>query len=192
MKPTYKSTLLYFLPTIIRSFLKKLYWYSVRKFCKIFFIRRGKFIELGYHFRYIRRSPYDCCIGDRTIIEEFNAFNAKEGNIEIGEKCWFGLRNIVMGPIQIGDHVSTGPNVSIVGPRHAVKQYERDESEKTVIGNHVWISTGSIIHFNVTIGDNSIIAPGSVITKDVPPDSYYAGNPARNLTKFFPELLKRE
>jgi acetyltransferase-like isoleucine patch superfamily enzyme len=158
----------------------------------LFYIRRGIFVELGYHFRYIRSTPYDCSIGSKTIIEEFNAFNAKSGNIEIGENCWFGIRNIVMGPVEIGNNVSTGPNVSIVGPRHAVKEYERDESEKTIIGNHVWISTGSIIHFNVKIGDNSIIAPGSVVTQKVPPDSYYAGNPARNLTKFFPELLNRK
>jgi acetyltransferase-like isoleucine patch superfamily enzyme len=54
-------------------------------------------------------------------------------------------------------------------------------SEKTkpvIIGNHVWIGTGSIILKGVTIGDGSVIAAGSVVTKNIPEKSLAAGNPA--------------
>lgn len=174
---------LYFLPGFLRSIIKKLYWYVIRRYNRIAYIKKGKFVEFGYRFRFSRKIPFCCYMGDKTIVEEFNTWNAKQGDIVVGKNCWFGIRNIVMGPIEIGDKVSTGPNVSLLGPRHAIYGYDLKDRKKTEIGTNVWISTGSIIHFGVTIGDNAVIGPGSVITKDVPEDSYFAGNPARNLSQ---------
>ncbi len=88
-----------------------------------------------------------------------------------------------MGPVDVGDGVSTGPHVSILGPRHAKFETEARKTAKTIIGRNVWISTGTIILFGVNIGDNAIIGPGSVVTKDVPANVYVCGNPARNLSK---------
>lgn len=51
------------------------------------------------------------------------------------------------------------------------------------IGQHVWIGFNSIIHKGVTIGDRSIVAAGSVVMEDIPPDSLAAGNPARIIRK---------
>ncbi len=47
------------------------------------------------------------------------------------------------------------------------------------IGNNVWVGGGAIINPGVTIGDNTIIASGSVVTKDVPANVIYGGNPAK-------------
>jgi len=55
----------------------------------------------------------------------------------------------------------------------------RRHAAKTVIGTHCFIGCGSIIMPNVTVGDHSIIAAGSVVTKDVPPNTIVAGNPAK-------------
>jgi maltose O-acetyltransferase len=85
-----------------------------------------------------------------------------------------------MGPVEIGDLLSTGPFAAILGPRHAL--LGKTEG-MTVIGKNVWLSTGSIIHFGVKIGDNAVIGPGSVVTKDVAGNAYVAGNPARNITE---------
>ena len=95
-----------------------------------------------------------------------------------------------MGPVKIGNLVSTGPFAKILGPRHAM--YEKKEGT-TVIGNNVWLTTGCIIHFGVKIGDNAVIGPGSVVTKDVPENAYVAGNPARNITELsnLKEFMRR-
>lgn len=56
-----------------------------------------------------------------------------------------------------------------------------DTFGKVVIGNHVYIGTDALIMPGVTIGDNSLVAAGSVVTKSVPPRTVVAGNPARIL-----------
>lgn len=141
-------------------------------------------MEFGYRFRFDRSRPYRVRVGDRTIAEDFNVWNADLGDITVGKKCWFGLNNVLMGPVEIGDGLSTGPYVMILGPRHPVPTQATKQRQKTIIGNNVWISSGSIILFGVDIGDNAIISAGSVVVKDVPAGSFVGGNPARNLSGF--------
>ena len=88
-----------------------------------------------------------------------------------------------MGPVRVGDKLSTGPHVSILGPRNPLSEGGREVPEQTVIGNNVWIGTGSIILFGVKIGDDAIISAGSVVAKDVPGSAFFGGNPARDLSK---------
>ncbi len=59
------------------------------------------------------------------------------------------------------------------------------------VGKNVWIGFGVIVLPGVTIGDNSLIGAGSVVTKDVPPNSIVAGNPARVLRKRDKKELER-
>lgn len=177
------STLEKFTPTLVKVVTKRLYHFLVRLKNKYCYINRGKFVEYRYRFRFERVHPYRASIGDRTILEEFNIWNANSGNIIVGRRCWFGLHNIVMGPVRMGDNVSTGPYVCILGPRHPISGYEKNGSEETIIGNNVWISTNSVILFGVKIGDNAIISAGSVVTKDVLDGAFVGGNPARNLSK---------
>jgi acetyltransferase-like isoleucine patch superfamily enzyme len=154
---------------------------------KTFHIKKGPGVSWGACFRFSRKAPHGAVLGDDTNIDSYNIWNAKSGDIVIGKGCWFGAYNIVMGPALIGDHVSTGPRVTILGPRHAVSEYlQVEEKECTVIGKNVWISTNAIILFGVKIGDNAIIGPGAFVTKDVPENSYVAGNPARDLTRVVP------
>lgn len=172
-----------FIPGFIRIIIKKIYWKVIRLYSRYKYIKKGKNVEFGYRFRFARKTPFFARIGDGTILEDFNVWNAKSGDIVVGKKCWFGLYNIIMGPLEIGDQLSTGPNVAILGPRHAVFEFEINNKIRTVIGKNVWISTGVIIHFGVTIGDNAVIGAGSVVTRDVPANAFVAGNPARNLTR---------
>jgi maltose O-acetyltransferase len=109
-------------------------------------------------------------------------WSADLGDVTVGKKCWFGLNNVLMGPVEIGDGLSTGPYVMILGPRHPVPAQATKQRQKTTIGNNVWISSGSIVLFGVDIGNDAIISAGSVITKDVPAGSFVGGNPARNLS----------
>jgi len=184
-----KNSLLYktieqITPSIVKAIAKRIFWKFVRFYNKCRYIEKGKFVEFGYRFRFDRSRPYRVRVGDRTIAEDFNVWNANLGDITIGERCWFGLNNVVMGPLEIGDALSTGPYVMILGPMHPVPTQATKQREKTTIGNNVWISSGSIILFGVEIGDNAIISAGSVVTKDVPASSFVGGNPARNLSGY--------
>lgn len=172
-----------YIPDFIRSIIKRIFLRGVLILNKYRYLKKGKHAEIGNRFRFERSEPYCAYIGNRSIIEEYNVWNANAGNIRVGQKCWFGLYNIVMGPVEIGDSVSTGPNVSILGPRHPTLDQESSKRDKTVIGNNVWISAGSIILFGAQIGDNAIIGAGSVVSKDVPRGAFVAGNPARDLTR---------
>ena len=92
----------------------------------------------------------------------------------------------------IGDHCDFGPNVTIVTPVHPVlsgeRQVMRDENGRegrfcyakpVHIGSGCWIGANAVICPGVTVGDRCVIGAGSVVTRDVPPDSFAAGNPCR-------------
>ena len=191
-KSTFRDTMEFIIPDFLRLIIKRLYWAVIRGKNRYKYIKKGRRAEFGYRFRFERLQPYEASVGDKTIVEEGNVWNANVGNIIVGENGWFGLYNIVMGPVQIGDHFSSGPYVSILGPRHPTLDAGSINRGKTVIGNNVMITTGSIILFGVTIGDNAIIGPGSVVTKDVPNGAFVSGNPARDLTKIVGELWKMD
>jgi len=169
-------------PSCVKMAAKRIFWKIIRFYNRCRYIEKGRFVEFGYRFRFDRSAPYRARIGERTIAEDFNVWNTDLGDITVGKNCWFGLNNVVMGPIEIGDELSTGPYVKILGPRHPVPPQAAKQRQKTRIGDKVWISTGSIILFGVEIGDNAIISAGSVVTKDVPAGAFVGGNPARNLS----------
>lgn len=169
-------------PGFIRELVKRVFWRIVRCYNRFKYIETGKFVGFGYGFRFDYSKPHRVRVGERTVTDSFNVWNADLGDVTVGKECWFGLNNIVMGPVQIGDRLSTGPYVMILGSRHPVKGQADKQREKTIIGNDVWISSGSIILFGVNIGDNAIISAGSVVTNDVPSGAFVGGNPARNLT----------
>jgi acetyltransferase-like isoleucine patch superfamily enzyme len=176
------KTIEFVTPTFVKAITKRIFWKIVRFYNRCRYIEKGRFVEFGYRFRFDRSAPYRARVGERTIAEDFNVWNTDLGDITVGKKCWFGLNNVVMGPVEIGDELSTGPYVKILGPRHPVPPQAEKQRQKTKIGNNVWISTGSIILFGAEIGDNAIISAGSVVQKDVPAGAFVGGNPARNLS----------
>ena len=75
-----------------------------------------------------------------------------------------------------------GPNVGIYTAGHSIEPKDRNKSGNTIpiqIGNDVWIGVSCVILPGVNIGDNSIVAAGSVVTKDVPANTIVAGNLAK-------------
>jgi len=171
-------------PSVVKAVAKRIFWKIVRLYNRWRYIEKGKFAGFGYRFRFDRSRPHRVRVGERTVADDFNVWNAHQGDITVGKGCWFGLNNVVMGPVEIGNEVSTGPYVMILGRRHPVPTQATKQRQKTTIGNNVWISSGSVILFGVQIGDNAIISAGSVVTKDVPAGAFVGGNPARNLSGF--------
>lgn len=86
--------------------------------------------------------------------------------------------------ITIGDYVSFGHNCMVLTGYHdkALKGKERQDSIKAkpiTIKNGAWIASGVIICAGVTIGENAVIGAGSVVTRDVPDNEFWAGVPCR-------------
>lgn len=106
-------------------------------------------------------------------------------NIRIGSHFYANFDCVMLdgGGIEIGDHVLFGPRVSIYTSRHAFDPQERAAgacfSKKVKIGSNVWVGGGVHMDQGITIGDNSIIGAGSVITRDIPANVVAAGAPCR-------------
>jgi acetyltransferase-like isoleucine patch superfamily enzyme len=105
-------------------------------------------------------------------------------NIRIGRNVFIN-QNCTMydlGGIDIGDEVMIGPNVSIITSGHPLEPSRRRAfvvAKPIVIERNVWIAAGVTIIGGVTIGENAVVAAGSVVTRDVPPNTLAGGNPAR-------------
>lgn len=81
--------------------------------------------------------------------------------------------------IVIGDGVAISHNILIIDCNGHNLDGKEDVGKPIHIGNHVWIGSKCMILKGVTIGDNSVIAAGTIVTKDVPPNVLYGGNPGR-------------
>jgi acetyltransferase-like isoleucine patch superfamily enzyme len=82
-------------------------------------------------------------------------------------------------PIYIGINSSFGYDCMVITSKHEVGNGKVIIAEPIHIGNNVWIYARSIILQGVTIGDNSVIAAGSVVTHDIPANCIAGGNPAK-------------
>jgi len=99
-------------------------------------------------------------------------------NVFINQNCTF----YDLGGLDIADDVMIGPNVSLITASHPLEPSERRTTtigKPIVIERGVWIAAGAIVIGGVTVGENSVVAAGSVVTKDVPPNTLVGGNPAR-------------
>lgn len=126
-------------------------------------------------------------IGDGCYIEP--PFHANWG----GKHCHFGkgiyanfnLTLVDDTHIYVGDYTMFGPNVTIASAGHPIlpelreKQYQYNFPVH--IGRNCWIGAGVIIVPGVTIGDNTVIGAGAVVTRDIPDNVVAVGNPCRVL-----------
>lgn len=106
-------------------------------------------------------------------------------NIHIGARTFvnYNLTALDVAPITIGEDCQIGPNVQLLTPTHPIDpQPRRDKleaAEPIVLEDNVWLGGGVIVCPGVTIGKDSVIGAGSVVTKDIPAGVVAVGNPAR-------------
>ena len=110
-------------------------------------------------------------------------------NTKVGDNfyCNYDCVFLDCGPITIGSNVMLGPKVALYAVNHPIEPKIRatnwDYPEPITIGNDVWIGGSAVICPGVTIGDNTVIGAGSVVTKDIPSGVVAAGNPCRVIRK---------
>jgi len=106
-------------------------------------------------------------------------------NITAGERLYMNHNCVILDVcrVSIGANVMLGPSVQIYTAMHAMDAVERREGiefgRPVKIGDDCWIGGGAVICPGVSIGDRCVIGAGTVVTKDIPDDSFAAGNPAR-------------
>ena len=133
---------------------------------KIIEEKTNPYIELPFHFTYGK-------------------------NISFGQNCYvnYNCNFIDDGKINIGNNVLIGANVTIITVGHPINPNYRKYmfTEEVTLKDNCWTGASSVINSGVTIGENSVIGSGSVVTKDIPANSIAVGNPCRVMRKITEE-----
>ena len=131
---------------------------------------------------------YGCCIGDNTKI---GTFVEVQKNAAIGKNCKIQSHTFICEGVTIEDDVFIGHGVTFINDKYPRStngngdlQSEADwKVAPTLVKRGASIGSGATILCNITIGENAVVGSGSVVTKDVPPETIVAGNPARVLRR---------
>ncbi len=125
------------------------------------------------------------------VVQKKNKSSTIEGKLIVGDRSWIGTQSnirAVGGIINIGRYCMIAQNVSINASNHSMKPNALymdlgwDEIRTGVtVGDNVWIGAGSILLAGCSVGPNSVVAAGSVVTKAVPANEIWAGVPAKKL-----------
>lgn len=104
-------------------------------------------------------------------------------NIRVGRRVFINQNCTFysLAEITLGDDVLIGPNVSLITSGHPVAPSQRRAfliGKPIAVRAGVWIAAGATVVGGVTIGENAVVAAGSVVTRDVPANTLVAGNPA--------------
>jgi maltose O-acetyltransferase len=103
----------------------------------------------------------------------------------------YGAVLLDVAPITIGADVQIGPNVQLLTPTHPVEPEPRrakwEAAKPIVIGDNVWLGGGAIVLPGVTIGADTVVGAGAVVTRDLPAGVLAVGNPARPVRRVAPD-----
>lgn len=102
------------------------------------------------------------------------------GNLYVRDNCDLNDTFFLdYAPIHIGKNTRFAFECIVITSQHKIGDFKTVIAKEVTIGDNVWIASRAIILGGVTIGNNSVIGAGSVVTKDIPPNCFAAGNPAR-------------
>jgi len=146
-------------------------------------------VKLGQNVKiYDFVNLYGCEIGDNSKIGTF--VEIQKGAV-IGKNCKISSHTFICEGVTIEDNVFIGHNVTFINDRYPRStnpdgqlQTEADwVCEPTRIKQGASIGSSATLLCGITVGENAIVGAGSVVTKDVPPNTVVAGNPARVMKK---------
>ena len=184
--PKLKSFLHYLL---VHPYTSRPRWWA-RTFIIPFVIKRGKGSITRRKARLDIIPSKKITLGKKSVIEDYTIINNGMGDIFIGDYTHVTSRVKLVGPVTLGNYVTIGSGAQITGLTHNYLDVTRPIAKqgvtpnRTVVEDDVWIGGNSCINQGITIGTHSIIASGSVVTKNVPPYSVVGGNPARILRQY--------
>ena len=135
---------------------------------------------------------YGCEVGDETKIGNFVEI---QKGAKIGSRCKISSHSFICEGVRIEDEVFIGHNVTFTNdrfPRATTGSGQLQAGEDwavvpTLVKRRASIGSSATLLCGVTVGEGAIVGAGSVVTKDVPPHTIVAGNPARVLRKINPE-----
>lgn len=179
-----------------RNNIRPQWW--VRNVLNPFFHTRGRNTVIFSRSR-MDLVPYNHFeIGHHSTIEDFTLLNNGMGPVKIGNHVFIGASNVIIGPVTLHDHIMTAQNVVMSGIDHGFQdvtvafRYQPCTVAEIIIGEGCWIGANAVITSGIQVGKYSIIAAGSVVTKDVPAYSMAAGNPAKLIKQFNHETKRWE
>src|ERR1051325_4944461 len=120
-------------------------------------------------------------LGDDSTIEDFATVNNGVGDVIIGNRTRIGISCVVIGPVTIGNDVMLAQNIVLSGLNHPYEDInvpisqQKVTTKKITVEDEVWIRSNAVITAGATIGKHSVVAAGSVVTKDVPAYSVAVG-----------------
>jgi acetyltransferase-like isoleucine patch superfamily enzyme len=135
---------------------------------------------------------YGCEIGDDVKIGTFVEI---QKGVKIGNRCKISSHTFICEGVTLEDEVFVGHNVTFTNDRYpratngnGQLQTEADWAcIRTLVKRGASIGSGTTLLCGITIGGNAMIGAGSVVTRDVPPDTVVAGNPARVVKSLAPK-----
>ena len=135
---------------------------------------------------------YGCEIGDDVKVGTFVEI---QKGVKIGNRCKISSHTFICEGVTLEDEVFVGHNVTFTNDRYPRASNENGELQteadwaciRTLVKRGASIGSGATLLCGITIGENAMIGAGSVVTRDVPPDTVVAGNPARVVKSLVPK-----
>lgn len=159
--------------------------YIIYKFTASWFPETRHF-PLGGKMRYLLAKKIMRYCGRNVNIERNAAFTPE---VKIGDNSGIGIKSEIYGEVTIGMDVMMGPEVVVYTENHnhasGIRFIDQGHSdpEPVEIGDNVWIGRRAMFMPGSGVGNNSVVAAGSVVTKKFPSNSLIGGNPAKLIKK---------
>ncbi|MCB0517159.1 MAG: acyltransferase [Bacteroidetes bacterium] len=162
----------------------------VRTFVNPWVHYKGKKSRIGTLVR-LDVFPYNRFdLGAQATIEDFATINNGVGDVLIGSGSLVGIGCVLIGPLTLGNNVMFAQHIVVSGLNHQYQNIDVPINQQPIstqavfIDDDCWIGANAVITAGVRIGKHSVIAAGSVVTKDIPPFSIAGGNPAKILKQY--------